>query len=37
MNLAERILLGLVWLALLILALDAAFNILSAFRHGSLY
>ena len=37
MSLAGRIILGLVWLALLVLASDAVFNILSALRAGSLY
>jgi hypothetical protein len=37
MKLAEWILLGLVWVALLVLASDAAFNIISAFARGTLY
>jgi hypothetical protein len=35
MNLAEKIVLGLIWVALLILASDAAFNLFSAVTQGS--
>jgi hypothetical protein len=35
MNLAEKIVLGLIWIALLILASDAAFNLFSAVIQGS--
>jgi hypothetical protein len=37
MNIAERIVFVLVWVALLVLASDAAFNIFSALRQNSLY
>lgn len=37
MSLVERIVFALVWVALLVLASDAAFNIFSALRLGSLY
>ena len=37
MSVAEKIVFTLVWLALLVLASDAAFNIFSALRQGSLY
>lgn len=37
MSLAEKVALAFVWVGLLVLALDAAFNIFSALRQGSLY
>jgi hypothetical protein len=37
MSLGEKIVFALVWVALLVLASDAAFNIFSALRQGSLY
>lgn len=37
MGLGEKIVFALVWAALLVLASDAAFNLFSALRQGSLY
>ncbi|GIX48461.1 MAG: hypothetical protein KatS3mg131_2672 [Candidatus Tectimicrobiota bacterium] len=36
MGIGERLVLGLVWLALLVLAADAVFNVVQALRHGAL-
>jgi len=37
MSLGEKIVFALVWVALLVLASDAAFNIFNALRQGSIY